>query len=292
MLNRKQKQVFIFLLVAAFFNNASARFNSSDLPVPEMSIKKDTSDILSNDAIINDAEIKLHSSMAVFADKYTKDNLQLFEKIKLNKAHHLKSIDDIFKKFGVPVELKYLAIVESKLKTNARSDCGAVGIWQFMPATAKRFDLLITDTYDERENVKKSSLAAARYLKKLYSIYNDWLLVIAAYNSGPAPVFEAIKKSGSRDFWQLQYFLPKETRFHVKKFIATHYYFEGNGSITTMSKKETEDFYQAQQTRTDKEVPLLSEKNEEKPTPAKPVFNNQWVALVTDPRNILLLLKK
>jgi membrane-bound lytic murein transglycosylase D len=73
-------------------------------------------------------------------------------------------------------------------------------------------------------------------------MFGDWLLVIAAYNSGPAPVYKAIKKSGSRNFWKLQYFLPKETRMHVKKFIATHYYFEGQGSLVTSGKAETEMF--------------------------------------------------
>jgi membrane-bound lytic murein transglycosylase D len=86
---------------------------------------------------------------------------------------------------------------------------------------------------DERKDLYKSSYAAAKYLKGLYAQLNDWLLVIAAYNGGPARVESAIRKSGSRNFWDLQYFLPAESRTHVKKFIATHYIMEGQGGITT-----------------------------------------------------------
>ena len=84
----------------------------------------------------------------------------------------------------------------------------------------------------------KSTKAAALYLRDLYGEFGDWLLVVAAYNSGPAPVYAAIRKSGSRNFWKLQRHLPQETRDHVKKYIATHYYFEGKGSVTTLTRAE------------------------------------------------------
>jgi membrane-bound lytic murein transglycosylase D len=87
---------------------------------------------------------------------------------------------------------------------------------------------------DERTDYFRSTHAAAKYLTSLYSDLNDWLLVIAAYNGGPGRVYSAIKKSGSRDFWKLQYYLPEESRNHVKKFIATHYIMEGKGGVTTM----------------------------------------------------------
>ena len=95
---------------------------------------------------------------------------------------------------------------------------------------------------DERKNYYKSTIAAARYLKDLYAEFGDWLLVIAAYNGGPGNVYSAIRKSGgSRNFWTLQGHLPKESRIHVKKFIGTHYIFEGQGGITTLTKAETAD---------------------------------------------------
>jgi ABC-type multidrug transport system ATPase subunit len=180
--------------------------------------------------------------MGKFVQDYAEDNTELFEKIKLNKSGYLKTIDKVFTQYQIPLELKYLAIIESKLKTNARSGVGAVGVWQFMPGTAKTLGLKITAKYDERQQIGKSTVAAAKYLTDLYGYFEDWLLVIAAYNSGPAPVLNAIKKSGSRSFWKLQNFLPKETRLHVKRFIATHYYFEGGGSLVTLGKAEAEKY--------------------------------------------------
>jgi len=139
---------------------------------------------------------------------------------------------------GLPGELKYLAVVESNLKSSAYSWAGAVGPWQFMPGTAKKMGLKVNEYRDDRTDYYKSTAAAARYLKELFSIYGDWLLVIAAYNGGVGNVNSAIRRSHSRNFWDLQYYLPTESRNHVKKFIATHYIMEGNGGITTLTKDE------------------------------------------------------
>ncbi|MEI9807627.1 MAG: transglycosylase SLT domain-containing protein [Bacteroidota bacterium] len=99
----------------------------------------------------------------------------------------------------------------------------------------------ISKKYDERKDFSKSTHAASKYLASLYALYGDWLLVIAAYNGGPGKVNAAIKKSGSRDFWTLQQYLPAESKNHVKKFIATHYIMEGQGGITTATKVEGKD---------------------------------------------------
>jgi membrane-bound lytic murein transglycosylase D len=139
-------------------------------------------------------------------------------------------IDNIFSQYGLPKELKYLAVIESHLKTTATSWVGASGPWQFMPYTARENGLIVNGAVDERRDYYKSTHAAAKYLLTLYKQTKDWLLVIAAYNGGPGRVFTAIKRSGSRNFWALQYFLPTESRNHVKKFIATHYIMEGNNS--------------------------------------------------------------
>lgn len=142
-------------------------------------------------------------------------------------------IDNILSQYGLPRELKYLAVIESNLSTGATSWKGAGGPWQFMPYTARDYGLVVNGYYDERRDYYKSTHAAARYLLTLYSQLHDWLLVIAAYNGGPGRVYSAIQKSGSRNFWSLQYYLPTESRNHVKKFIATHYIMEGSGGITT-----------------------------------------------------------
>jgi membrane-bound lytic murein transglycosylase D len=148
-------------------------------------------------------------------------------------------IDSVFRHYGLPVELKYLAVIESELKPSAESHVGALGPWQLMPETAHILGLKTNPRCDERKSYYKSTKAAARYLKDLYAQFGDWLLVIAAYNGGPKPLYAAIVKSGSRNFWILQRYLPAETRQHVKKFIATQYYFEGQGSVTTLTKAES-----------------------------------------------------
>jgi membrane-bound lytic murein transglycosylase D len=148
---------------------------------------------------------------------------------------HFNLIDNILTQYGIPKELKYLAVIESNLKTNATSWVGAGGPWQFMPYTARENGLVVNGMIDERRDYFKSTHAAARYLLQLYKMTKDWMLVIAAYNGGPGRVFSAINRSGSRNFWQLQYFLPEESRNHVKKFIATHYIMEAAGGISNIN---------------------------------------------------------
>ncbi len=152
-------------------------------------------------------------------------------------------MDAILTSHNLPKELKYLAVIESRLHTSAVSWAGAVGPWQLMPATARILGLKVSRRVDERTNYIKSTHAAARYLNDLYDQFGDWLLVIAAYNGGPGNVLKAMRKSGSQNFWDLQYYLPAESRNHVKKFIGTHYIFEGQGGLTTLTKKETDENY-------------------------------------------------
>jgi membrane-bound lytic murein transglycosylase D len=144
-------------------------------------------------------------------------------------------IDNILSQYGLPKELKYVAVIESNLKTDATSWVGAAGPWQFMPATAREYGLVVNGYIDERRDYIKSTHAAARYLLNSYKVYHDWLLVLASYNGGLGNVNKAIRKSGSKNFWSLQYSLPGESRNYVKKFIATHYIMEGGGGVTIQS---------------------------------------------------------
>jgi membrane-bound lytic murein transglycosylase D len=177
-----------------------------------------------------------------FVEDYMQKHKKSLENLKDWGRPYFDMMDVIFTSHGLPNELKYLAVIESHLKTFAVSWAGAVGPWQFMPATARRMGLKVNDYMDERTDYYKSTHAAARYLTELYSIFNDWLLVIAAYNGGPGVINNAFRKSKSTDFWSLQNYLPAESRNHVKKFIATHYIMEGEGGITTLTKEETKDF--------------------------------------------------
>ncbi len=164
------------------------------------------------------------------AEPYMQDYLQAhgryLQQMKATSVPYFNLIDRILSQYGLPKELKYLAVIESDLKSDALSAKGAFGPWQLMSATATEYGLEVDQFADDRADYTKSTHAAAKYLLSLYKDFHDWLLVIAAYNGGPGRVYNAIKKSGSRNFWNLQYYLPEESRNHVKKFIATHYIME------------------------------------------------------------------
>ena len=126
--------------------------------------------------------------------------------------------------YNLPLELKYLPIIESALNPSAVSRVGASGLWQFMLATGKMYGLESNSLVDERRDPIKATWAAARYLKELYAIYGDWNLVIAAYNCGPGTINKAIRRAnGKTDYWEIYNFLPKETRGYVPAFIAANY---------------------------------------------------------------------
>jgi membrane-bound lytic murein transglycosylase D len=182
--------------------------------------------------------VKLNPQAIAFVEDYMENNTTKLTRMKSWGKRYFDVMDNILTVHGLPTQLKYLSVIESELNLYAVSWAGAVGPWQFMPATARGFGLRVSRTTDDRVDFYKSTHAAARYLTYLYGLYSDWLLVIAAYNGGPGNVNSAIRKSGSRNFWALQYHLPTESRIHVKKFIATHYIMEGNGSVTTLTKKE------------------------------------------------------
>jgi len=186
-----------------------------------------TDSIILQEPVSTPSDFDLNPTALLFAKEYVKKNNWGLEKLKKTSRSSLKIINSVFSKYDIPTELKYMAIVESNLKTDTVcNSSGATGIWQLMPVTALELGLKITDDIDERLHIHKSSAAAAKYLKQLYAEFGDWLLVIAAYNSGPAKVTRAINLSGHNDFWQLQNFLPQETRNHVKRFVSVMYFFE------------------------------------------------------------------
>jgi membrane-bound lytic murein transglycosylase D len=138
--------------------------------------------------------------------------------------YYFPIFDDIFDYYDIPNEMKYMSIIESALNPRAYSRTRAVGLWQFMFGTGKLYGLTINSLVDERRDPIKSTYAAARFVKDLYAIYNDWTLVIAAYNCGPGNVNRAIRRSGGKkSYWDIYYFLPRETRGHVPAFIAATY---------------------------------------------------------------------
>lgn len=186
---------------------------------------------------------QLHPAAVPFVQEYVKQHSDRLEKMKDWGLPYFEMFEDILEQYQLPKELKYLSVIESNLKSYAVSHAGAVGPWQLMPSVARNYGLKVNRSRDERTDYYKSTHAAARIIKDLYEEFNDWLLVVAAYNSGSGRVKQAIKKSGSKNFWELQWHLPAETRNHVKKFIGTHYIFEGAGGLTTMTARETKEHF-------------------------------------------------
>lgn len=155
---------------------------------------------------------------------YAENRRKLVESVLGFGTYYFPIFETALEKEKLPLELKYMPVIESALRPNAVSRAGAAGLWQIMPITAKGLGLEVNSLVDERRSPIKSSEAAAKYLKDLYNIYNDWSLAIAAYNCGPGNVNKAIIRSGGkRDFWGIYHHLPQETRGYVPAFIAANY---------------------------------------------------------------------
>jgi membrane-bound lytic murein transglycosylase D len=184
---------------------------------------------------------ELNPIVVPFVNDYLVKQSSNLESMKTWAKPYFMLFDKTLIEYSLPTELKYLSVIESDLQPNEVSCKGAVGPWQLMPDEAKRFGLKMNDKIDERTDFNKSTVVAAKLLKELYDEFGDWLLVIAAYNAGSGRVKQAIQKAHSTSFWDIQSYLPEETRNHVKKYIATHYYFEGAGGWTTLTARETSE---------------------------------------------------
>lgn len=169
--------------------------------------------------------------MQQYVDSYLKENDQELAAVRDRSYYPFSIIDSVMAHYALPVELRYLAVIESELRAGAVSRVGAKGPWQLMPGTARELGLKVGRRIDERTNYYKSTVAAALYLRDLHREFKDWLLVLAAYNAGPVPVYRAMRLSGSRNFWALEKYLPKETRGHIRRFLATEYYFAITGPV-------------------------------------------------------------
>ncbi|MBA2422348.1 MAG: LysM peptidoglycan-binding domain-containing protein [Chitinophagales bacterium] len=174
-------------------------------------------------AIITPVELTYNDQVKKYIDLYVLNRRdQVSRMLGLSKLY-FPIFDQIFTDYGVPMEMKYLSIIESALNPQAVSRMGATGIWQFMYATAKVYGLTINSYVDERKDIIRSTDGAARYLKNMYDVYGDWLLALASYNCGPGNVNRAITLSGGKTFWEIRDFLPRETRNYVPAFIAATY---------------------------------------------------------------------
>lgn len=172
----------------------------------------------------SEMELSYNSVVKNYIDMYTIRRRDLVSYMLTVGEYYFPMFEEALDREGLPLELKYLPVIESALNPVAVSRVGATGLWQFMLRTGQGYGLQVNSLVDERRDPYKSTEAAVKYLKDLYSIYEDWNLVIAAYNCGPGNVNKAITRSGGkRDYWEIYYNLPKETRGYVPAFIAANY---------------------------------------------------------------------
>ena len=174
-------------------------------------------------ALVSPIQLPYNNIVRGYINRYTDSRYGTISRILGMSQYYFPLIEDELLKEGLPVELRALPIIESALSTTAVSPMGAVGLWQFMPSTGKSYGLEVNSLVDERRDPVRSTQAACRYLKDLYAIYNDWSLAIAAYNCGPGNVNKAIARSGSKNFWEIYDYLPRETRGYVPAFIGASY---------------------------------------------------------------------
>ncbi len=168
----------------------------------------------------NPALEKVINSYLLYRKKY-------YPKLMAKAKYYFPMFEQYLDQYDIPLEMKYLAIVESALRPQIKSRVGATGLWQFMYGTGKEFDLKVSSYVDERQDPVKATIAACKYLDQLYTVFGDWDLALAAYNSGPGNVRKAIKRSGGyRNYWNIRPYLPRETAGYVPAFYATMYIFE------------------------------------------------------------------
>ena len=169
-------------------------------------------------------EMPYNSVVRRYIDMYVQKRRALVENLLGLSTYYMPIFEEALEREGLPLELKYLPIIESALNPSAVSRAGASGLWQFMLNTGKIYGLESNSLVDERRDPIKATWAAARYLKDMYAIYQDWNLVIAAYNCGPGTINKAIRRAGGKtDYWEIYNYLPKETRGYVPAFIAANY---------------------------------------------------------------------
>lgn len=228
-----------FFIIQAFLFSMKANTQDSTYDRIGFSSLFTVSSIEKNE---KDIAFQLHPKAISFIQSYMEKQGPALLKMKTWAKPYFNLYDQILIANGVPVQLKYLSVIESSLNAGVVSWAGAAGPWQIMPAEAQALGLKLFPI-DQRMDYEKSTQAAATILRNSFAEFKDWLLVVAAYNGGAGRVREAIKKKGTKDFWEIQYELPIETRNHVKKFIATQYIFESEGNRVDLTGQSAIPIY-------------------------------------------------
>ena len=175
--------------------------------------------------LVSPIQLPYNSLVKSYINRYVNPKYSTISRVLGLSQYYFPMIEEELIKAELPVELRALPIIESALSSTAVSRAGAVGLWQFMPSTGKSYGLEVNSLVDERRDPLRATQAACKFLKDLYNIYNDWILAIAAYNCGPGNVNKAFARAGGncRTFWDIYYFLPRETRGYVPAFIGASY---------------------------------------------------------------------
>ncbi|RKF05052.1 membrane-bound lytic murein transglycosylase D [Tenacibaculum lutimaris] len=222
------------LLIEEKFN--SSLFDSIQYVLNDKDILANTTTVLTTELLkkrLHDLNVKTpfhleyNPALEKVINSYLKHRKKYYPALMARAKYYFPMFERYLDQYDIPLEMKYLAIVESALRPDARSWVGATGLWQFMYGTGIQFDLKVNSYVDERQDPVKSTIAACQYLSQLYKIFGDWDLALAAYNSGPGNVSKAIKRSGGyKNYWNIRPFLPTETAGYVPAFYATMYIFE------------------------------------------------------------------
>lgn len=199
---------------------------------PDIKVEYDLStDLLKERLKILDSKSAFHieynQGLENIIKHYLKNRKKAYERLMSLSQYYFPYFEEALAKYNVPLEIKYLAVVESALNPRAVSKAGATGLWQFMYGTGKQYNLDINTFTDERSDMLKATEAACQYMVNMYAIFGDWDLVLASYNAGPGNVTKAIRRSGGKqNYWNIRPYLPKETQGYVPAFLATMYVFE------------------------------------------------------------------
>ena len=210
--------------------------------------KKNISDVALSTQLLKERLAKLDSktpfhiaynpALEKVIKSYLKYRKRYYPALMAKASYYFPMFEKHLDQYDIPLEMKYLAIVESALNPTAKSRMGATGLWQFMYPTGVQYKLKVSSYVDERQDPLKATIAACQYLSDLYNIFGDWDLALAAYNSGPGNVSKAIKRSGGyRNYWNIRPFLPRETASYVPAFYATMYLFEYQKEHQLVPKK-------------------------------------------------------
>ena len=200
-------------------------------------------------------ELSFNPVVRTYIEMYTNRRRDLVSYMLTLGDYYYPMFEEALDRYGLPLELKYLPVIESALNPIAVSRMGATGLWQFMLRTGRQYKLEVNSLVDERRDPYKSTDAAAQYLRDLYQIYEDWNLVIAAYNCGPGNVNKAIARSGGRrDYWDIYYNLPRETRGYVPAFIAANYVMNYNDEHRICPQETSNELIALDTVHVDREV--------------------------------------